>query len=301
MSEAKDGFFNPYYANIREHLTDKTKEDLLEELDQAFQTASENGSMVDPDFVEAYLAVLQEVHPLPRRTISETATEHFQEEFSELFSDQAQELPTVIPFPTTPHFDKAKSVGQEGYRRKASIHMLGILAAMVGVLLSIVIASNGDTLWNGMAAAGGDIFHIGPRENPAILELEEPGENGYRSLHEALSDYGITDVAPTWLPDGYIISSVLIEKSEDIVNLAAIYLCDNNNILIRVRIYPAELPNLNYEINQESLSLYETSKGKYYLMLNIDQKSVVWEKGNCYCSIMGNLSESQLKKIINSI
>lgn len=56
-----------------------------------------------------------------------------------------------------------------------------------------------------------------------------------------------------------------------------------------------------YEIDSELVSEYAHNDINFYIMSNYDATTVVWNSGDFECSIVGNIGQAELAKIIDSI
>ena len=59
--------------------------------------------------------------------------------------------------------------------------------------------------------------------------------------------------------------------------------------------------NATFEKDNASVVFYERSEITHYIMSNNDQMTAAWTNQNLMCSISGDLSEDELKDMINSI
>lgn len=286
MWNARGEKYHVYVATIKKHLNKKTAQDLLEELQREFDAAEARGTVIDPDLYYAYMDVIEELEPLPDDPIDPAALfQQVQDAHPDLFADSETR-------PETVHRARPKFRGRRAV-------MVAAVVCCLATLLGVV-AYGGKTL-TGFQSLGGDRFQV--RQAPSgQMELEAPGENGYHSLDEALEAYGISGVAPTWIPEGYSLEDVETIESDMFINVMAGYRNSENSLAIRITIYQdGKIPDSDYERNEEYDEIYRVYGIDHFLMMNKERMQATWESGNCLCNIMTSISKEQVKQMIDSI
>ena len=120
----------------------------------------------------------------------------------------------------------------------------------------------------------------------------------------ALRGYGIREpLVPKWLPDGYGEGTF---QFEDISGFMQFYsTCYNGEKEIHMNVfqYPSEQrPEVIYESDTSvPYEIYEAEGIEHYLMMNDKYRRAVWMNGDLECSILGEVSEQEMKRIIDSI
>lgn len=153
-----------------------------------------------------------------------------------------------------------------------------------------------------------DVFHFVPSadENNQTTGAHA-GENApeYSALREALASLGIDEnLAPTWLPDGFEAGNLEIASSTigDTVNFVA----SNENgatfSLDIIRYTSTDyLSGTQFEKDAENIEQYSNSQQTFYILSNVDTITATWSDGLLVEQIAGNISDEDMKKIIDSI
>ena len=183
----------------------------------------------------------------------------------------------------------------------------GLVAAVAAICIlvvgnSITASALGFDLWEIIAKWTQETFHFGyagetEETNAPSPEFDRP----CASLQEALDDYEIElPLVPTWLPHGYIEIDVSAEETPLQRRIAAKYQSEDSTIRIRIVDYLNGAPS-QVERSDGLLEIYTSEGIDYYIMGNEDQLQAIWNVDNYECCIIGTLSLSELKLIIDSI
>lgn len=193
-----------------------------------------------------------------------------------------------------------QAISKTGHR---SFYHIGLVAAVAAVVLiagTVTAYAFGYDLWGAVATWTKETFSFivdGSKENEVSASTTpEPRLYG---LYQALDDAGITqEVIPNWLPDGYEVKS--LEATSEPLRLFAVYCKDSNNILIQInRVDPSN--SITFEKDAVDVEEYVVNDITHYLISNNDQTRAAWVNADLECSISGDISEDELKKMINSI
>lgn len=135
------------------------------------------------------------------------------------------------------------------------------------------------------------------------MELEQTPEGEYASMEEAVAAYGITDpVVPTWIPKGFEVQYVRAKEQLYSVNLSAAYSSNSKEIRIKIYINNAEDDSAIHAEHSSPQSVsYESNGVEFLIAGNNSQHRASWVTGNCVCSINGDLTEREIKRMIDSI
>ena len=149
----------------------------------------------------------------------------------------------------------------------------------------------------------GEIFHFtsGAESGESAAPLNE----NTRLLREALASVGIDeDLAPTWFPEGFVAEDpdILMTKLNDRVY---VILTDENGNFINVAIAqyrsPEYLEVIDFEIKTNSVQQYSNRTQTFYLFSNGGTVTATWADGLLMEQISGDISEEDVKLIIDSI
>lgn len=135
------------------------------------------------------------------------------------------------------------------------------------------------------------------------MVLEQTPEGEYASMEEAVAAYGITDpVVPTWIPKGFAVQHVKVKERLYSTDLTAVYTEGDREIILKVYLNKAEDDSaIHAEHSVQDPIPYERNGNEFLLAENNKQWQASWTIGNCVCSINGDLTEHEIKQMINSI
>ncbi len=183
------------------------------------------------------------------------------------------------------------------------LRTLAATAAVVTLILlsSVTAKAFGWDIWEAVVKWTEDTFHISIG-NPS--DASDPGENDalpYASLEEALVNKKVdTALAPTWFPSGYSLSSIFVEESPLQRTYRATYQCGETLLKISIHEYVESNPKF-IEQGEGLIETYEASGITYYLFANNSRTQAVWINESFECYILGELTISELKSMIDSI
>lgn len=276
---------------IQSHLND-SEETLLDELaDLLFQTTDEN---LDTERLNALLDRLDEAAPLPQPVSAEESLERFHQKFADKFAAiEAESAGTSVSSP-------------EKKRSKHGPLKIFIIAAVLIILLGTVTVQAGG--WNPLAALArwtSEIFQIGGSSVDYAAVRTRPLEVGesasYDTLREAVDAFGIdAPIIPQWIPERFTLDEVVASNRSGSVLIYADYSSDDGTFQIRYK----ETPKLDLSSIEIESSDEEThwKKGiKHYILTDLGYEKAFWQNGELECQMFGDVSEQELKDIINSI
>ena len=138
--------------------------------------------------------------------------------------------------------------------------------------------------------------------NPSgIMELPEDDPSQYHSLEEALEAYDMgPDQIPNWIPEDYRLLSVDIIDTGSLIQCSASYIANRGELLIRATRFWDEDWSGRAERNTEGEE-YEKDGLVYYLTTNQELGKAGWGYKDVSYVISGNITEQELKNMIDSI
>lgn len=138
--------------------------------------------------------------------------------------------------------------------------------------------------------------------NPSgVMELPgaEPGE--YKSLEEALEVNGVSSSGlPRWVPQDYALAGVNVQDAGVMKKYSALYEGVRGELMIRVMEIDANDWMTDEERNEDGYP-YLHKGVEYYLVSNSGQGKAGWQIGTYSFLINGQISEDELKTMIDSI
>lgn len=191
-------------------------------------------------------------------------------------------------------------------RRSIGRWMQGLIAAAAMLVFviggSITAHAMGFDLWEIIAKWTQETFHFGYASQVEESDAPSPDyENPCASLQEALNKQKITlELLPTWIPDEYIESDVLVTQTPKHRAFKADYENGDSTIIIRIAEYLDSFP-VQVEQSDSLTEIYTPANIEYYIFDNNGFLQAVWINENYECYISGPLTLSELKQILDSI
>lgn len=179
-----------------------------------------------------------------------------------------------------------------------------VLIIVLGLLLigSASADAMGFDLFGMVANWTADVFHFSNATDGT--EYTEPGQSddtSYRSLQDALDDFGIQQrLAPTWLPDEYILTKIDVENTPFERSFFAMYYKNDLRIQISIR-QIIESISEQIEKSEGFIEAYEVNDVTYYLFMNNKRLQAVWHTDEFEGVIAGEITIKEMKAIIDSI
>lgn len=137
-------------------------------------------------------------------------------------------------------------------------------------------------------------FIKGPQyETPTEKDL-----NDVKSVVEILC--GVTDVVPSWLPEGFEIVSIESFSDKECTSIFADFSFEDKAISLQFSsIYDGA--SINYEKDTSDVDIYTVEGQNHYIMRNEGLVFCVWATSEVECHIYGDMTSEELYQIINSI
>jgi len=175
---------------------------------------------------------------------------------------------------------------------------LAATAAVLAILIagSVTAKAFGFNIWQAVVQWTQETFHFGDWGN------SDPNNRlQFASLQEALEE-GNTPawLVPTYIPKEFGLTDIAVERSPVRKVYRAIYTNAEKNLVITVREYLEGKP-LYVEQDEGLIEEYTVSGIVYYIMTDIDLIKAKWINGSYECSISGQITIEDLKKMIDSI
>lgn len=124
-------------------------------------------------------------------------------------------------------------------------------------------------------------------------------------LANVVSDFNNAEkLVPKWLPDGFEFENVDVVNYSNVNQINSSFVKNTDDGILHIYI-DYDLNNVNghliYEKIDEDAIKYTKNGIDHYIITNSNNITIVWLNGNFDCSITGKITESEAKKIINSI
>lgn len=273
------------YEDEKERLQDKLA-DLL------FQTPEED---IDSAELNALLDALEEIDPMPEDGVPDTeeSLARFHERYASLFSTDEDPAAEISESPA-----KKRS-------RRLTFKFAVIAAAMVFLIGSVAAQAFGLNVFGAIARWSAETFQMRSEEVPYAAirtnPLDEDETAYYDTLQDAVDAFGITEpLVPQWVPERFELVEVEVFNRTDGIYFCAEYWCDDEYFEIRYK----ELNDFDFrslEKEDNYMGVYICGKINHYLMSDKELWKAYWQNGELECRMSGNVSEQELKDIIESI
>ena len=293
---------NEKYAYLNRLSTEQ-----LEELLRADMEASKPGNDEAVFHILEVIEQRENQQPTGRIPDVEEAWKEFQREY-DLPEGEGMSL-----YPCVPEGEE-NSAPPVRRRRSAVTHQprlhrrvkqsLAALTAVVALVCGMAAAQAAGFDVLGMLGQWTDeIFHFtsGAESGESAAPLNE----NTRLLREALASVGIDeDLAPTWFPEGFTAEEPRIADST-FGSAVHVAFSDGNGYFINITIkqYQSveDVEVVNYELKANSVQPYSNENQTFYLFSNADSITATWADGLLVEQISGDLSEEQIKHMVDSI
>lgn len=135
-------------------------------------------------------------------------------------------------------------------------------------------------------------------------EGQEPDKENnmeLESLRAAMEQYKVAEeLAPNWLPEGYICLGVDPIKTPKELSICAIYEKDGVELLFSMRQTIGTNPE-QIEKSESLIEIYSEDGVDYYIFSNNESLQTAWIVGEYECLIIGKLTMEEMKRVIDSI
>ena len=272
-------------------ITEKSNLQLLNEVEAMLSVPAEE---MDTDRIEEYLSLLQKKAPV---------TEHYDPE--EKWAKLEESHPLI--FEEEPNSCKsdfaAEARNRHGNRTRRSfsrVFRAAAIAAATAFCFIITASAMGFQPVQAVLRWAEEIIQI--YTNPSgIMELPDDDPSEYHSMYEALAANGIsTEGLPTWVPRDYAVSAIAVKLSDGVLKCSAIYDSTRGGLVIRVIEHTMALSTEAKELDSVG-SVYTHNQTEYYILMDNGVTKAGWQDGMLSYVISGQISEAEIKEMINSI
>lgn len=285
-------------SQIYEHLKKKSKEQLIDEL--AVLTEKVSVGDGDPELIDMYLDVLDELDPLPFEIDADEAYEHFVDRHAVLLETSSEK--NVEPSASN---REQIPVTQKHFRR--AFKKFVSAAAIVAVLFGSMVTAQafGFDIFGAIAKWTENTFGLRSESIPYAEITKSPLEEGemaeYESLEAAVAAFGVTEsVIPQRLPSRFTLNRVSAHYHSGGIFICADYICEDGFFQIRYNnVTNKDFDSLEKQEGNESI--YKCGELQHYLFTDVNRMVAFWQNGVLECCMMGSVSETEMKEIIDSI
>lgn len=179
------------------------------------------------------------------------------------------------------------------------------LAALVASLCAIATSAFELNIFKMVAQWTQEIFQFKsenvPQQGVEVLEGTQLDQD--QTLETALKEQGISaSVSPTWVPEGFEFSGMKVYDDITEPLLSALYENASTDCSIIVSVIIHQTPKSSiHEKDESPVNTYLTNDVEHYIMKNNKSFTATWLVDNLECTITGQISEDELKAMIDSI
>lgn len=256
----------------------------------------EDDGEIDSEALDALLDRMEEVCPLPASlsTDPEEGLERFRRRYGSVMEDMAADTaPDISPVPGKRHSIKPFA------------RALPFAAALILLLGTVTAQAFGVDVFSAIARWTAEIFRLDGGSTPyAVVRLHplDVGEEAtYESLEEAVAAFGIdAPIVPKEIPERFELVEVKAKQWEIGLLIYADY--ESKNGFFQIRYREKANPDFNaLEKENGNINIYVAEGFEHYLLTDLDRQKVVWQNGVLECQIFGNISDQEIKMMIDSI
>lgn len=275
----------------------KSNTELLDETIRTIETQS--AEEMDVDAIMEKLALLQERAPVPM--------DHTP---SEILADIKLKHPLLIEERNAGKDDTTLSYSREVdlprqmtpqlKRRSRFARRIAVCVLAVGFCLVVTANALGFNPIQAFLEWADGIVQI-YSDPSGIMELPDDDPSQYHSLKEALEAYDMApECAPDWIPEDYRLYAVDVLDTGSLVQCSAGYESERGELLIRAIRFENADWNGRTERNNDGVE-YVVNGITYYLVSNLELSKAGWEYEDIAYVISGQVTEQELKNMIDSI
>ena len=265
----------------------------------------------DKAYIDALVEVVlerEERHPTGLLPDPEQAWEEFQQYYNTPEGEDLSLYPAENP--GTAPSEPAPSQTEYRPQRRPKRHFFRrvVIVAAVVVCIALPPALGFENVFQMFGAWTDDKFLL---LNKTVMnnfynkEISEAKEGKYSSIWDALDDFDIAvKLVPKWFPEGFSPDRVIVNYISEVdkVEIRAYYVSETGVITIFCNKYNnAEAPITSFEKDTNKVKEYKINGITHYLFENLGKWVAVWTEGNIECSISGDINETELQKMLNSI
>lgn len=191
--------------------------------------------------------------------------------------------------------------------RKPFKRIVALAATLVLMLTLFTVQASGSNLFRTLAEWTASVLRIGTDSSGQVSmgenDLTEGEVRIYATPEEMLSDLHIKgELVPTWVPDRFSVQHCEAKKTEAGISCRVVYTVSNNDLILKMWQKPLEDIYL-VEKNQKDASRFVTGAVEHYIFYDGESKleKAVWTRDNLECRIMGDVSQEEMERIVESI
>lgn len=266
----------------------KSNTELLKAIDGMMALPAEE---IDMDFVDECLDILQKRAPVMEDYDPMKTLDKLQEEHPALFEIEENPPVEVVPKAAVPKPKHGKGTALFRYT-----------GAFVAAVLCFVVTAGAFGYKPVRALFKWANDTVEQYRNPSgLMELSPDDPSEYRSLDDALETNGLDSADRlNWIPKDYSFSYVRVDRFSNVIQISAIYESERGELVVQI----LTSDGLEWKTRTESDvkgTKYEQNNTVYFISTNVDLTIAGWDDEKYSYEISGQISEKEIKKMIDSI
>ena len=190
--------------------------------------------------------------------------------------------------------------------KKSKVHVsalwktVRVAAAAVALVFALMVGAqaSGLNVFGALAQWTSETFRFG-------AEQSEIQSENYQMFLDILAQNDIQkELVPTWYPSGFVASEPVVEIGDSIISVGISFFNSSQKAFhISIDRYTSQ-PNLEknlFEKDDIGVEPYLSHGKTFYIFANLDSATATWTEGALLETIWGDLSEDDIKSIIDSI
>lgn len=180
------------------------------------------------------------------------------------------------------------------------------------VLRAVAIAAALIVLICGTASAFGiNVLHLIATWTENTIQLisvggeaqEEPVADPFLELREAVAAYSDAAVVPYWAPAESSLVGIEVYERLDRISIRGTYYVGEVEIILHytIRTAGSDMPGLLYQRDDSYIETYQSNGVEYYITGNLGKNSALWACQNVEGVIQGDISITDLEKMVDSM
>lgn len=244
---------------------------------------------LDDESIEHILCVLQKRSPNPEGCNS-VDTEKEWKRFLKHYAPKTGQIDRILPEEALPAPNRTP--------KKLWLRVASIAAAVCIVMFcfATVPVHGSENLFTAIGRWSNDLFSMHYSSNSHfssnldLVKLKELSDVAFNSAQ----------IIPSWLPDGFSVHDYSVLGNNNSFNLSAIFLSGER--ILQFNATEASGRNLtDYTKDEGTAEMFVSNGICHYLISNNGKLVAIWANDGVECSIAGDVSTDELKKIITSI
>lgn len=194
----------------------------------------------------------------------------------------------------------AKKPKEPPKHKRFTVSRILLVAALTAALMMIAAQAAGFNLFQMVIDWRDEVFMLSTPKS-GQMELSDFPTGKYPSLAAAVAAYHIEDnVVPLWIPSDLKIKYVHAKEMDYTVLITAYYESEERSLSVKVTHYN-QTGTYVFEHSEAEENSYIVGDTVFAITTNNNQCRALWSTPTCDNAINGNISEDEMKDILNSI